>query len=132
MGYTTPMHFYLKLVAPRIQFNRSLSLLGALVSKDKATASLRAFIHLCIMMPFNQSAYWYCNGFFKHKLSHNHGVATFKEKIVHGNALWLSFVFWLPVSVALYTVVPIHLANLMLDTSGLTWAFILSYLSTIK
>ena len=65
-------------------------------------------------------------------MSHSEGKRIFYEKIVHGNALWLSLVFWLPVNTALYMVVPLPLANLYLDNCGLVWAVILSYLGATK
>ena len=117
------MHLYLTRVTPLMQL-KPMTMLNA----DKASAFLKFAIHGFMILPMNQCLYWYFNGFFNHNLSHSGGKRVFEEKVVHGNALWLSLLFWLPVSAALYTRVPLHLGNLAIDGAGLGWAVILSYL----
>ena len=119
------MHFYLTKVTPHIKMPAC-----NLYNSDKTALWLRVFVHSCLINPANQCYYWYLNGFFKHRGSHKEGLATFKSKVVEGNCLEYAFCFWMPVSVALYTVVPMHMGNLMLDTCGLVWAVCLSYLGT--
>ena len=79
-------------------------------------------------MPMNQCLYWLTHGFLKGRGSVDAGYDAFSAQILQGSALKLSFAFWLPVSAALYTVVPVKYGILVIDSFGFFWAIVLSYL----
>ena len=119
------MHYYLTRVTPHIRVSPSIS------KSENASAVLRAVIHSFLLMPINQSIYWYLNGFFKNNLSHEKGCETFRAKIIDGKGLSLAFLYWVPISVAMYTVVPMRYGNLCLDSFGFLWAIFISYYGTV-
>ena len=124
--YTPIMHLYFMKVTPYITLNPS----PRFISSETSSMLLRASIHTFLILPLNQSKYWYCQGVMRNNWRHEEGKRLFRKKCVNGNALWLSFVFWLPVTYACYMFVPLHFGNLYIDSTGLIWAVILSYLGT--
>ena len=136
LGYTPYMHLYLTRITPLIKVRKRPSFWPfsqqTRFDPEKASIALRASIHAFLLLPAEESLYWYLHGFFKNgrEVSHERGKRAFMEKVVHGYALWASLAFWWPTYGAMYTVVPLHLGNLMIDCCGLAWAVILSYLGT--
>ena len=79
VGYTPYMHFYLTRVAPHIRVSPSIS------KSETASTALRVFIHSFILLPFNQSMYWYAQGACKNNMSHEKGFETFHTKVIKEN-----------------------------------------------
>ena len=126
IGYTPLLHIYLSKVAPFIKL-RSAS---KKKSSIRINTTLKAMVHSLMIIPLGQSLYWYSQGYFKNNQSHAAGYENFRSKIVKGDALWVTLMFWVPVSLGLYTVVPRRLGKQTLGSCGLVWAIILSYLGT--